>query len=765
MGYRVKEYSLNELNRIAVPGTVTPALFWVLPVGSWRPGELDRMWHHFVERPNICNDYGLLLVKDEGRNRPNEPQIDLGPVGARLHDIVPAGTERFLSPSARLQDPSRLLVFSGGYPQPGWGVLVEGILDVHLFERMISTVNERLASDEQLGNELSVIAQAKECFRRWQHYQKQSPRGPDITVLEREMREGEKADSFLRDAQSALEKEDYPLAVTKLSEAVRVMQQAAGWLKISEPTVQLLSDNQKNLAAAVSILAVPADVLAAQVEPTLADLIAEPSKRQAAFKSLPTDELKDALKSCLFVRQRKIASDEDNERTWAQKTMADIPASLLVELAEIIRGIAKSLQEQRGVKAQAEHDYKVATEKWRSEGGPIRETLHQLMEQATQTQWNLGPRFLVAFEDLCREQQLWVRSIPWDPARMVGWKVMVRHVKLDVSDLRVAAQEFAPGTSIGILESDQQSGAVDGSYFTDYVHHIAFSRPAVSPRDVTRNLVARLLRPAEITGMIGLQGAKVPNGADSAELADLLLDAFGWREAKEKAEKPLASCIEKAGDGTLRLSGALSGNDVRITLESFCKDIIDLIIAHLGYDAHQLWDAIEERVPSFQSRNRRKDWADEVAHLTVGAAVMLLPGLGSLAFPMRSEVNKLASSLNSLSNFLNAASHHQEGASSAAAKLDDAANLIHEVLEAANGLLGELPWHLNASSVYGEQPKVISGEAWSHGSSTPRLLKVIVWTGEPVRRQVFLWNKTRRNPIITDPIFIERPGRNIPLES
>ncbi|MBY0526197.1 MAG: hypothetical protein K2R98_22575, partial [Gemmataceae bacterium] len=281
----------------------------------------------------------------------------------------------------------------------------------------------------------------------------------------------------------------------------------------------------------------------------------------------------------------------------------------------------------------------------------------------------------------------------------------------------------------------------------------------------TRDLVARLLRPAEITGMIRSQGSQVPDSADSAQLADSLLGALGWHETKDALERPLAGCIEKAGDGTLRLSGALSGNDVRITLESFCKDIIDLITSHLGYSSRQIWDAIEEMVPTFQPRNRRKDWAEEVAHLTVGAAVMLLPGLGALAFPMRGEVNTLTSTLNKLSNFLNAASHHREGQGSPSTKVDDAADLIYQVLEAAKDLIGELPWHLNATSVYGEQPQVISGEAWSHGSSTPRFLKVILWTGKPVRRQVFLWNKTRRNPIITDPVFIERPGRNTRLET
>lgn len=91
--------------------------------------------------------------------------------------------------------------------------------------------------------------------------------------------------------------------------------------------------------------------------------------------------------------------------------------------------------------------------------------------------------------------------------------------------------------------------------------------------------------------------------------------------------------------------------------------------------------------------------------------------------------------------------------------LDEAPALIRQLLAKAEAFLGELPWHLDASFVYGDQPKVLSGEAWSHGSPAPRLLRVIVWTGTSPGTHVTLWNKTRRNPIVTAPVFIVRPRR------
>ncbi|MFN4806602.1 MAG: hypothetical protein ACK46A_14600 [Akkermansiaceae bacterium] len=59
------------------------------------------------------------------------------------------------------------------------------------------------------------------------------------------------------------------------------------------------------------------------------------------------------------------------------------------------------------------------------------------------------------------------------------------------------------------------------------------------------------------------------------------------------------------------------------------------------------------------------------------------------------------------------------------------------------------------------QPKVLSGEAWSHGSPTPRLLRVIVWTGASPGTNVTFWNKERRNPVVPDPVFITRPRKRL----
>jgi hypothetical protein len=120
-------------------------------------------------------------------------------------------------------------------------------------------------------------------------------------------------------------------------------------------------------------------------------------------------------------------------------------------------------------------------------------------------------------------------------------------------------------------------------------------------------------------------------------------------------------------------------------------------------------------------------------------------------------VAQCVSTLRGLLSLLNRASHHEEGDATSQPKEGEAVRLIQEALESATAFVGELPWHLRVSFVYGGQPKVLSGEAWSHGSSIPRFLRAMQWAGQPESRQVLLWNKTRTNPIITDPVFIVRP--------
>lgn len=74
-------------------------------------------------------------------------------------------------------------------------------------------------------------------------------------------------------------------------------------------------------------------------------------------------------------------------------------------------------------------------------------------------------------------------------------------------------------------------------------------------------------------GLIQKLGGPVPPRPDTAQLAEELLSLMGWRKSLEVPEKPLASCFTTI-DGAPQLVGTLNGNDLRIVVESFCKDVL-----------------------------------------------------------------------------------------------------------------------------------------------------------------------------------------------
>jgi hypothetical protein len=756
MGSRIENYSLTELHRIAVPGQVAPSLFWALPVGHWRRGELDHAWQWFTGHPSECNDFGLLLVKELYRGEADIANVNLAAVGAKLSDLVPTGAERFASSSAYRGEAPRVLVLSGGYPQPGWGVLVEWRPDVRQFEHLI---RRTIAQLRDLGstNRLIIFTEAAQSFHLWQGL-RNAPARPNLSSLASEILAAEKIRSFVQEARTALQAGQHHVFGQKVNAAVQEVRRA-DWLNIPNSSLQPLLDEQRTLLTAASLSAVSEEALVTEIEPKLAALVAGTDPhRKTIFRNLPSDELRDALKALLYLRTSNALSENESFQVWAQRMLTEVPPTLEADLTRLSAKIEAKLVTHRGVKAQREHEHDLAMRQWRHNSKKARESFHLTVGKAMELQWQLGPKFLVAFERFCQQDGLWVRSIPWDPARMVGWKIMAsERVRLDSRDLQIVARELAPDTT-GLIPMDGPPTAnVDGSYFTDYVHHIAMSRPGSSPRVVTRDLVARLLRPHEMIELIQLHGGQPPMAADVATLGDAVLHTFGWRQSEEVREKPLAGCIKTGRDNTVSLAENLSGNELRIVLESFCKDIVDVVVAQLGYIHADIWTAIEERIPEYRPSSMTKDWEEEVRLLTVGEAVMILAALGPLAFPMMAnEIHEFCTVLRKLSDTLNRASHHREGEQPSGAALE-APTLILQLLSKAEAFVGELSWHLDVGFVYGDQPKVLSGEAWSHGSPTPRLLRVIVWSGKYPGARATLWNKTRQNPIVTDPVFIVRP--------
>ena len=82
-----------------------------------------------------------------------------------------------------------------------------------------------------------------------------------------------------------LEQANYYRAADTLSLVVRGVQRAL-WLEIPEQSVRQLENDRRILVDAASVLEVPQDVLASEVEPKLDGVIADPTTLEAAYRNL-----------------------------------------------------------------------------------------------------------------------------------------------------------------------------------------------------------------------------------------------------------------------------------------------------------------------------------------------------------------------------------------------------------------------------------------------------------------------------------------------
>ena len=78
---------------------------------------------------------------------------------------MPPGAEQFARSSAYRDRAPKVLVLSGIYPQPGWGVLVEW-RNIPRFENLIERTIARLRA-EASTNKLQIFTEAETSFHRW----------------------------------------------------------------------------------------------------------------------------------------------------------------------------------------------------------------------------------------------------------------------------------------------------------------------------------------------------------------------------------------------------------------------------------------------------------------------------------------------------------------------------------------------------------------------------------------------------------------------
>jgi len=740
------------LHRISAPGAVVPSLFWMLPVGHWRMGELDECWRMFTSpEGRDCHGLGLMLVKDNyQRDREREPRADLSRVAARLGDLVPEGVRNRFGDSYTVAKERQLLFLSGAYPQPGWGVLAT-LRDVRATDFVSNLVQDTVAKLQNHPGGVDAIVAMRMATRAYHELQKLKDERRENSTSRR-YEEGKAVELRGRSEKlgrllATVEADD----LSALDEARQALGGGSSASKLSILDATVLAEFK--LARAVADIS--GDANRTSLVAFLQQLsVSDRTARKDIVRNARAAKLVNVIKlwSGLSIHAPQPASILE----WAPDRLDSLRSQFK---AELNAAIARTESELAAVSGQDKrHVVKIdeARREHRAALSACEDKYRRALQDALMHQWELGPRFLVAIEAFCRLECDSCVSVPWDPARMVGWKLWSLGIPVTVQDLHSKARKLL-GDTVGMEPvANGGIGTANGSYFTDYVHFVASQQIGKDPRAITSLFLQELLRPSEQEMVFKALHEISSSLASEAEIVERLVTVLGWAPDEARAERPLAGCIRQS-DGKWGVLPALTGNDIRISTESFCKDLIDVMASKIGHTESELWEDVLAEHADYRRSHRR--WANEIGAITLGSAVMVLQGLGPRAFAgSNAECGRMNDAIKRLSQLLNLPSHHQEEPSKAVLDTNSAGQRIREILDMANALVSEMPWHFATLQSTGTHPKMLTGNAWSHSHPEIRMIRVLLWSSESVGQRALIWNPMRTNPIMTDPRIITRPS-------
>ncbi len=765
MGYRIDRYTREELKKIALPGKAVSTLFWVLPIGKWSAFELEEWWFHFTQNNGTCQELGLLLAKNEkeklqqGHGQTANLQKTLAEVdGGSLLDLIPEAKAHHPDfRSDRSSSDKRLLILSGSWPQPGWGVLVNmdrRSADPHGLEELLKEVIGISCDAEKLQ---SIKDGAKAYHERKKIYSLEptKPKRPlELDTLKQLLLN---IDLLVEKAFSGT-KGEIESASTQVKDGLN---------KELEDT-SLIKENfwgDLNIYADI-IKALPTEI----------------NRDFEALKMLWNDFLKvdesgrESYLSRIDKRQSSLVKKLSFlQRSWPDLRIDQLPDFLEVEFrSELRQQIENGLETVRenlqsrfdamlGAHELAKQQYENKKSDWQKRLRDTEQNYRKILSVANASQWELGPRFLLQLENVASRSKVYnARSIAWDPARMIGWKLHVSIPGQRLSHLLTAARSVMSDTCKENGISQPANVEFNGSVFADYAHYVSISAVRMNPWEATCGLICKLLSPRDFDAILKPEGNSndllLPAPTDKQQ-AEILLEKWGWKKPSEQVSRPLLRCLKNDDAGELTL--AHSPNETRIAFESFLKDLLRISLATLGWNESDIDFQLSNHCPKFDRKMDKKGgiktWSEEVNTITAGAANVLLKNLLELAFPengCKDAILTINDHSSKVTDLLNAHSHDTPAPPLSHEESRKCGKWIKEIVEFTTNLVGELPWHLRPAQTYGNDPLIVTGHAWSHSHEEERLIRVMVWAGNQSSDDMLVWNKTLTNPVMTDAILI-----------
>ena len=743
MGYKIETYSLAELNRISIPGKVVPALFWVIPVGQWDYSELEKLWHHFTRRESRCNQLGLMLVKNTDRwdTHADSSQLsDLSDLTGRLSDLLPSGISTIYEDEYlfSIEKKNQILILSGSYPQPGWGVLIS--LKKHDdIERLIEN-----AIDPKV---CSVFIHASNSFKVWNALKRNKPVKGDVEVLIKKKKYCVEIYNVLESLLKELSSEH---SNSFYFEILKKITKDGTFKEISQEIEYLIGFADDKFILSLLLLKASKFINENELNSTLIRFISKHnSKTNNLFKSETNDQIKKAASILLKL------NEEDRPKElfvlWAQK----IYKNKIKHINNTVQDLKTKFQSLIGeFELKFEHfesSYNLELIEWQGEVEGKRLIFHKALQEVLKSHLEHGPSFLLNLEKQTLLNAIPSKSVSWDPPRMIGWKILIEGIQIANFDVTTYLKEMIPEFSKQVNNvSIDEDILINGSLFTDYVHYISKSDINLSSRNATKILLEKLLRSGEIKTILRnyQQGETLDH--THAQMVEKLLVEFGWPAEKFSVKNKLADCIIE-NEGIVSINKSLTGNDIRIICENYCKDLADTLSSIIGYTANELSDLVITKYPEYKSQNR--GWNNDIINLTLGSANFILSALLNEALPDKKDASiNFIQSLNGLRNKFNDLSHDPP--------IGDTSHLLEGIvalLKYTNELIVEMPWHFYPVQRNGHQPIVLTGDAWSHSYKQNRQLSIILWFSDNNAESMLVWNPSKINPVMPDAKLITRP--------
>jgi hypothetical protein len=748
MGYQIEAYDRNSLRKIAIPGHAVTTLFWVLPLGQWKRDELDPWWDQFTKKNGLCKQTGLLIAKSGQRYRDDNSGVanlssnGNDQAGANLLDLIPEFDNYLNRETDSHFGKKSFLVLSGAFPQPGWGVRIAYSSEFapSQFEQLL----EKAARNSCLQSDLDAIHKAASAYHQRQNLIASKP----VESSE------SKTIGRLEESFSAVE--DFQAAILKKNgDAIeREMDRARGLLKqLAEKLTIDYGVSWNDVSERVKMLRSLSSQLDRMDLFELANLASKIKNEEATKVSSPEMNPKEKA----LLRQITLLMTQ-----WPELDIQAIPTFLagpyredlmqrVQSVTEPIKAVIKEHLGELLANNQIEHnrytkEYNDWAEKMKAAELDYRTTL----QDASNAQWAKGPQFLIELEKTSTEQGLYAKSIPWDPARMVGWKLHAADLGITPQDLLTSATSIL-GTDMSQIAKTLVSQELNGSIFADYAHYVSITASRFSPWQATRLMLSDLLGLPQLRKLLTKDYGTFDSCSKVDTMITSLLDDWGWSEPEDEVPCSLATCIKPHEDQSWVLTKEL--NQTRISFEGFLKDLTRIAVATLGWSEEDMKREIPLHCPRYKRSYPHKTWKLELEKINVGGALILLEVLLPLAFP--SKVSKVEAEVtcagwNTLREALNSGSHHPPLPPPKPQELAIYASMIHKALETAKKWIAEMPWHLTPSQSFGFDPTVVTGYAWSHSHEEERLIRVMVSSDKAKTKSLVVWNKSLTNPVMTE---------------